>query len=242
MVAPVCEIESQRLVMTPLQIAIDGPVAAGKGDIAARLAKELHFTYVYTGAMYRMLALACIEKQISLKDTKRIQSLLKEITLDLVEPDPDSSYAYKALLNGVDVSERITRQDTAMGASDVSLIPEVRLFMVFRQKELAHGQNVVMEGRDIGLRVLPEAQFKIYLTASLKERATRRWKQCKEKGIEKTLDEVTEDTRVRDEQDMIRATDPLQKLPDAWELDTTGMTQEAVIEHIKLELKSRQLL
>ena len=228
--------------MIPLHIAIDGPVAAGKGDIAARLAKELHLTYIYTGAMYRMLALACIEKHISLKDPKRILSLLNEITIDLVESDPDSPYAYKALLNGKDVSERITQHDTAMGASDVSSVPEVRVFMIRCQQELAQGKRVVMEGRDIGLRVLPHAQLKIYLTASLEERAKRRWLQWQEKGIEKTLEEVIEDTRQRDTQDMTRAKDPLQKLPDAWELDTTNMAQDEVVSQIKTELKKRNLL
>ncbi len=226
----------------PLQIAIDGPVAAGKGDIAARLAKDLHLTYIYTGAMYRMLALACIEKHIPLDDTKRILSRLDEIIIDLVEPNADSPYAYRALLNGRDVSERITRHDTAMGAAAVSSIPEVRTFMVKRQQELADGKPAVLEGRDIGLRVLPNAQLKIHLTASLEERSKRRWLQWKEKGIEKSLPEVIEDTMVRDTKDMTRQTDPLQKLPDAWELDTTNMTQELVIEEIKKELRKRNLL
>ena len=227
---------------SPLSIAIDGPVAAGKGDIAARLANELHITYVYTGAMYRMLALACIEKHISLKDPKRIVTLLSEVTLDLVEPDSDSPYAYKALLDGIDVSERITEHDTAMGAAEVSIIPEVRAFMVKRQQELALGKRVVMEGRDIGLRVLPHAQLKIYLTASLVERAKRRLLQWKEKGIKKSLDEVIEDTKQRDTQDMTREIDPLQKLSTAWELDTTNMTKDEVILQIKTELKKRNLL
>ena len=227
---------------SPLSIAIDGPVAAGKGDIAARLANELHITYVYTGAMYRMLALACIEKHISLKDPKRIVTLLSEVTLDLVEPDSDSPYAYKALLDGIDVSERITEHDTAMGAAEVSIIPEVRAFMVKRQQELALGKRVVMEGRDIGLRVLPHAQLKIYLTASLVERAKRRLLQWKEKGIKKSLDEVIEDTKQRDTQDMTREIDPLQKLSTAWELDTTNMTKDEVIWEIKTELKKRNLL
>lgn len=228
--------------MTMLQIAIDGPVAAGKGDIAARLAQELHIAYVYTGAMYRMLALACIERRISLKEPKLILSLLNDITIDLVEPDSDSPYAYKALLDGKDVSERITRPDVAMGASDVSVIPQVRTFMVLRQQELAQGRNVVMEGRDIGLRVLPHAQLKIYLTASLEERAKRRWLQWKEKGVDKTLKEIIEDTRKRDAQDMARATDPLQKLPEAWELDTTNMPQVEVVKRIVTELNKRNLL
>lgn len=226
----------------PISIAIDGPVGVGKGDIAVRLASDFHLTYIYTGAMYRMLALACIEKQISLKDPKGILTLLDEATIDLVEPDQDSPYAYKALLNGTDVSERITRHDTAMGAAEVSVVPEVREYMVRRQQELAQGKSVVMEGRDIGLRVLPHAHLKIFLTASLEVRAKRRWLQWKEKGIEKTLDEVIKDTKERDTQDITRAADPLQKLPDAWELDTTNMTQDEVVDRIKAELNKRKLI
>ena len=236
------EQKEERLSMTPLQIAIDGPVAAGKGDIAGRLAKELGFLYIYTGATYRMLALACIEKDIPLKDPERVLPLLQTISIELVEPDSNSQYAYKALLDDVDVTERITDQDAAMGASDVAVIPEVRQFMVKRQQEIVQSKKVVMEGRDIGLRVLPEAQLKIYLTASVAERAHRRWLQFQTKGIEKSPDEVLADTELRDNQDTTRPTDPLQKLPDAWELDTTGMTQEEVIARIKEELVRRKLL
>lgn len=236
------EQKEERLSMTPLQIAIDGPVAAGKGDIAGRLAKELGLLYIYTGAMYRMLALACIEKDIPLKDPERVLPLLQTISIELVEPDPNSQYAYKALLDDVDVTERITEQDAAMGASDVAVIPEVRQFMVSRQQEIAESKRVVMEGRDIGLRVLPQAQLKIYLTASVEERGFRRWLQFKEKGIQKSRDEVLADTKLRDDQDMTRPTDPLQKLPDAWKLDTTGMTQEEVVGRIKEELIKRNLL
>lgn len=228
--------------MTPLQIAIDGPVAAGKGDIAARLAKELGLTYIYTGAMYRALALACLRAGTSTKDPKKVQQLLDKVTIELTQPDASSRDAYKVLLNGEDITERILEPDVAMGASDVSIIPGVRKTMVQRQKELAQGRSVVMEGRDIGLRVLPEAQLKIYLTANLPERAQRRRLQWKAKGITKDLQEVIEDTRLRDTQDMSRATDPLQKLPDAWELDTTKLTQEEVVEKIKQQLKKRHLL
>ena len=228
--------------MIPIQIAIDGPVAAGKGDIAARLAKELHLAYIYTGAMYRMLALACIEQGKSAKDKEFVISLLDIVDIDLSEPEPDSGYAYRAMLDGRDVSDRIVQQDVAMGASDLSIFPEVRVFMVRKQQELAIGKRVVMEGRDIGLRVLPEAQLKIYLTASVNERALRRWKQFQSKGIDKSLEEVIEDTKRRDEQDMKRATDPLQKLDDAWELDTTGLSQEEVVGRIKDELIRRGLL
>lgn len=226
----------------PLQIAIDGPVASGKGDIAGRLAKELQLTYIYTGAMYRMIALACIERGVSTKDPRAVSLVLQQISMSLLPPTSESKHPFIAVLNGFDVTERIFKQDVAIGSSDVGVIPEVRQWMVARQQKMAKGKSVVMEGRDIGLRVLPTAQIKIYLTATLKERAHRRWLQFKEKGIEKSIDEVLEDTKLRDYQDTTRPTDPLQKLPDAWEFDTTGMTQEEVVGRIKEELIKRKLL
>lgn len=225
-----------------LHIAIDGPVASGKGDIAGRLAKELQITYIYTGAMYRMLALACIEAGISTKDADLVYQKLQHITLSLRPPTATSLHPFMAVLNDTDVTERIFKQDVAIGSSDVGTIPEVRRWMVARQQEMAQGKSVVMEGRDIGLRVLPNAQLKIYLTASLEERAHRRRLQFEAKGIKKSHEEVLSDTKLRDHQDMTRITDPLQKLPDAWELDTTGMTQEEVVLCIKKELMKRKLL
>lgn len=228
--------------MIPLQIAIDGPVGSGKGDIAGRLAEELHLTYIYTGAMYRMLALACIQNRVSAKDEQSVLSVLDKTTMSLEPPQLTSTKPFVAMLNGNDVTDRIFQQDVASGSSDVGVIPLVRQWMVARQQEMAKGKSVVMEGRDIGLRVLPHAQVKIYLTATLEERARRRWIQFQENGIRKSLDEVLEDTKQRDVQDTTRSTDPLQRLPDAWEFDTTGMTQEEVVARIKEELKRRNLL
>jgi cytidylate kinase len=225
-----------------LQIAIDGPVAAGKGDIAARLAKELHLLYIYTGAMYRMLALACIEHGVSLRDEHAVFAVLEQSSIELVKPEKNSKETFFAKLNSMDVTERIMAPDTARGASDVAQFPSVRKVMVARQQKLADDQSVVMEGRDIGIRVLPHAQLKIFLTASLEERAKRRHEQWKQKGIEKSLSDVIEETRIRDKQDTERATDPLQKLPDSWELDSTALTQEEVVDIIKKELQKRGLI
>ncbi len=228
--------------MKSLQIAIDGPVAAGKGDIAARLAKELHLLYIYTGAMYRMLALACIHEQVSLKDENTIMAVLGKSTIELVRPKKGSTATFIAKLNGKDVTERIMEPDAASGASDVSVFPRVRAVMVARQREMAKGQPVVMEGRDIGLRVLPNAQLKVYLTATLEERARRRYEQWKQKGIDHPIKQVIEETRLRDKQDSERATDPLQKLPDSWVLDSTDLSQEEVVDAIVGELRKRRLL
>jgi len=229
-------------INTPLQIAIDGPVAAGKGDIASRLSKELHLSYINTGAMYRMLALACIEQNVPRKDETHVLEVLHKIHMDLQPPDKNSEQTYKGLLDGKEVTDRLLDPDVAQGSSDVAVLSLIRKEMVELQKHMAVGRRVVMEGRDIGLRVLPNAQVKIYLTASLEERARRRCEQWKQKGIDKTLAEVMKETEERDTQDMSRATDPLQKLPDAWELDTTQMTQEEVITKIIQKLKERNLV
>lgn len=225
-----------------LHIAIDGPVAAGKGDIAARLAKDLGIVYVYTGAMYRALALYCIQKYISIIDTSAVFAALKSIKIELHPSVGTDSSACRVLLNDEDVTNRVTEPDVAAVSSKVAAFPAVREHMVKLQQDMANSKSVVMEGRDIGLRVLPKAQMKIYLTASLEERARRRWEQWKAKGIEKTLAETLEDTKIRDDQDTHRATDPLQKLPDAWELDTTGMTQDVVIQTIINKLKEKKLI
>jgi len=225
-----------------LQIAIDGPVASGKGEIAGRLAHELHILYIYTGAMYRALALACIEAAVPLKDESGVLEILQKSVIDMAVPDAQSPFPYKVLLNGRDVTQEIQKQDAAQGASDVGTIPAVRQWMVARQQEMAKERSVVMEGRDIAVRVLPNAHLKIYLTASLEERAKRRYAQWQAQGLTKTLAETIEDTKVRDHQDMSRDIDPLEKLSDAWELDTTAMSPDVVITTIKNELMKRGLL
>ncbi len=224
----------------PLQIAIDGPVAAGKGDIAMRLAKRLGFTYLYTGAMYRALALACIEKGIGTQDEKSVKDLLTTLSIELLPGIADRFYTVH--LDAKDVTDRIFEPDVASLVPQVSQHAEVRKIMVDKQQNMAQGKSVVMEGRDIGKRVLPHAQLKIFLTASLEERARRRLEQFKERGIHKTFEEVQLETRTRDQQDSTRAADPLEKLPDAWELDTTNLTQDEVVEKITEELKRRNLV
>ncbi|MBI5018719.1 (d)CMP kinase [Candidatus Gottesmanbacteria bacterium] len=229
--------------MKPIvQIAIDGPVGSGKSDISASLATTLGFVFIYTGAMYRALALLCQQSGVDTKDAQGALALLSTHTIDLEPPLPDSKKPYRAFIDGKDVTEQLFTPDVDRGSSDVGVIPDVRKFMVRRQQELAKGKSVIMEGRDIGLRVLPEANLKIYLTADPEERAKRRYEQYRRKGTAKTLEEMIEDTKFRDAQDMSRVTDPLQKLPDAWELDTTHMSQDDVIRAIIGELKKRSLI
>lgn len=225
-----------------LQIAIDGPVGSGKTDISIRLAKLLGFVFIYTGAMYRALALLCLQSGIDTKDAEAVYALLLKHTIDLEPPRADSALPYRVLIDSTDVTQQLFTPDIDKGASDVGVIPDVRKFMVRRQQELAQGKSVIMEGRDIGLRVLPDAGLKIYLTADPEERAKRRHEQYSKKGTMKTLEEMIEDTKFRDAQDMSRVTDPLQKLPDAWELDTTHMSQDDVIHAIMTEVHARGLI
>ena len=226
----------------PLQIAIDGPVASGKGDIAARIARKFHLLYIYTGAMYRALALLCIRHGVSFKDEAHVLPLLQSHAIAITEPSADAAFSYAISIDGEDVTERITHQDTAQGASDVGSIASVRSWMVMAQQRIAQGKRVVMEGRDIALRVLPNAQLKIYLTATVEERARRRHADWITKGISKSFEETLSDTKIRDTQDMTRSVDPLQKVAGVWELDTTGMTQTQVLDTIEQEIRNRGLL
>jgi CMP/dCMP kinase len=225
-------------IKEPLQIAIDGPVASGKGEIASRLACKLGAFYVYTGAMYRALGLACIEHNISTKDASRVVDLLQKITIKLTEPK-DTIHSYTVLLDGRDVTERIEKPDTAQAASDVGTIAKVREWMVTRQQQLAIGKSVVMEGRDIAKRVLPHAKLKIYLTASAMERAKRRLLQFQQKGLQKTFEETLSEIKIRDTQDTTRTIDPLKIEEDVWELDTTNMKPDEVIDTIVVELQKK---
>ena len=229
--------------MKPLQIAIDGPVGSGKSDISSRLAKELDLVYLYTGAMYRAVAWLSRQHNTAYKDEPAIVDLLMHHTIDLVPPPKESSRSFAVTVDSTDVTDLLFTPENDRPASDVSTLPEVRKRMVARQQELAEGKRVVMEGRDIGYRVLPNAQLKIYLTASVEERAQRRLDQWVTKGItNKTFEEALKETVERDTQDMNRPADPLKKLPDAWELDTTGLSQQEVIQKIKDEITKRNLL
>jgi len=228
--------------MVPLHIAIDGPVGSGKTYIAGEVAKRLGITYIYTGAMYRALAFVCVKENVPFKDSVHVLPLLEKYSIDVRPAREKGLRSFTVFLNTEDVTEKLFNPVIDQGTSDVSTIPEVRTFMVKKQQEMANGKSVVMEGRDIGLRVLPDAQLKIYLTASVEERSKRRLEQFRQKGIEKTLEEVIRDTKIRDEQDMTRQADPLQKLPDAWEFDTTGLSAEEVIQGIISELQKRKLV
>jgi cytidylate kinase len=219
-----------------LQIAIDGPVAAGKGTIAAQIAKELKIAYVDTGSMYRTVALLGIKNNIDLTDEKKIVDLLDKSTIELKVVKHDHG-TFEIFLNGENVSSKIRTQKVSQGSSIVATLPKVRSFLVKKQQEIARAQSVVMEGRDITTKVLPNADLKIYLTASQKERARRRKKQLEEKGINIAFNKILDETKERDERDTKREADPLVVAPDAYVLDTTNLSIEEVVDKVLKRLK-----
>lgn len=225
-----------------VQIAIDGPVGSGKTDISIRLAQTLGFVFIYTGAMYRALAYLCEKYKVPYSDTVRIVSLLDQHILELLAPVSSSGRPYRVVVDDEDITKKLFTPSIDIGASNVAVIPEVRKRMVSVQQYMARGKSVIMEGRDIGLRVLPNADLKIYLTADVETRARRRYEQYIKAGKTMAMDELIEDTKKRDLQDTSRLVDPLQKLSDAWELDTTSLSQKQVIQKIIDELKNRKLI
>ncbi len=225
-----------------LQIAIDGPVGSGKSDISKALAKELGITFVYTGAMYRALTHECLRRDIHVTQVPEIVELLKSLDIQLLPATPHSRFAVTVHVNGEDVTSYLFEPFVDNAVPDISKIPAIRCIMVERQQEIAAKKSVVMEGRDIASRVLPNAQMKIFLTAPLEERARRRWEQLKAQGIMKPLREVVENTRLRDIQDTTRKTDPLTKVPGAWEYDTDAHTVEKSVTDIIAEIKRRGLI
>lgn len=225
-----------------LHIAIDGPVAAGSSTTAKLLARELDITYINTGAMYRALTLACLRAGIRPSKTEKVINLLKKTTITVEPPLPTNHRTFVVKLDGEDITGFIHAPGVTGETPKIATIGKVRQIMVARQRELARGRSVVMEGRDVGLRVLPEADLKIYLTASIKTRAKRRLLQHQARDSQRTLAQEIEEIIKRDLQDMTRTIDPLRKLPQAWEIDTTHLSPEQVVAKIKAELKNRRLI
>lgn len=201
-----------------IAIAIDGPAGAGKSSLSKEVAKELSFIYVDTGALYRTIGLATSRKGISKDDKDGIVSLLDEIEVKLAFNDEGTQIV---LLNGEDVSGFIRTPQASMYASAVSAIPEVRAFLLDLQRNMAKNDNVIMDGRDIGTVVLPDAKIKIFLTASAEKRAMRRYKENIEKGIEVSYEEVLNDVNERDYNDSHRAIAPLKPADDSVIVDTS---------------------
>lgn len=203
------------------KVAIDGPSGAGKSTIARKVSSLLGFIYIDTGAMYRAAALACLNKKIIIKENPEAATdVVNNISIDIDHIDG----AQRIFLDGEDVSDKIRTPEVSMGASDVSAIPDVRKKLVSLQRELAKSKDVIMDGRDIGTHVLPDADVKIFLTASSEIRAERRLKELVEKGIDTSFETVLKDIKDRDTQDSTRATSPLKKADDAIELDTSSLS------------------
>jgi cytidylate kinase len=219
-----------------INIAVDGPAGAGKSTAAKTVAKALGIIYLDTGAMYRAVALKAIRDGIDTKDKDKLEELVEGIDIKIEY----SGGNQRILLFGEDVSDKIRTTEVSKGASDVSAVPGVRFKMVELQREIASRNSVVMDGRDIGTFVLPNADFKFFLTASVEERSMRRYKEQIEKGVENiTFEDIKKDIEYRDLNDSSRDLAPLKKADDAYEIDTTSLTIDEVVKKILLIIKGK---
>jgi len=210
-----------------MQIAIDGPSGAGKSTIAKTLAKKLNFIYIDTGAMYRSVGLFALRKGIDAKNEQdKVCDILDEINLTIRYEDG----VQHIFLNGEDVSDKIRTPEVSIAASAVAVIPAVRLKLVELQRQLAAKSDVIMDGRDVGTYILPNAEIKIFLTATVEDRARRRFEELLQKGTETTFEEVLEDMKWRDKNDSSREFAPLKAADDAILVDTTGNTLEQSVQ------------
>lgn len=209
-----------------MSIAIDGPSGAGKSTIAKVISKKIGFIYIDTGAMYRAVGLHSIREGASSLDIPAVEALLKDINIEINHHDD----IQKIYLNSEDVSDQIRTPEVSIAASNVATIPAVRIRLVELQRKLAEKQNVVMDGRDIATYVLPNADLKIFLTATVEDRARRRYEELVEKKINCTFDEVLKDMQYRDKNDSSRDFAPLKIDKNAFVVDTTGFSLEKSIE------------
>ena len=211
-----------------MRVAIDGPAGAGKSSIAKAVSKKLGFVYIDTGAMYRAVGVYAIENGIEINAENFTDEVLDKIKIDIAYVDGTQ----RIYLLGEDVSQRIREADVSIAASNVAVIPAVRLKLVELQRTLAEKTSVIMDGRDIGTYVLPDAEVKIFLTASSDVRAKRRLLEMQEKGMEADFETVKRDIEYRDKNDSEREFAPLRKAEDAILVDSSDMTIEQVIERI----------
>jgi len=217
-------------------IAIDGPVGSGKSTVAQLTAERLGYLYVDSGAMYRAVALATVEQGIAPDDAAGVAATAQRLQINLEK----TRAGVRVLVNGRDVSEAIRQPAVSQAASQVATLPEVRRLLVAQQQRIGTGGGVVMEGRDIGTVVFPQAELKIFLDASPEMRAQRRYQQQREQGIESSLEKTREEVAARDQRDAARDASPLTQAPDAVYLDTTALTADEVVEVIvRLALRLR---
>lgn len=217
-------------------VAIDGPAGSGKGTITSIIAKKMKLNSIDTGAMYRCVTLACIRNNVDLNDLDKVKEVLNNINIELIKESDNLIVK----LNGEDVSKEIRENPVNKMVSHVSAIKEVRDKLVELQRKMAETQDVIMEGRDITTVVFPNADVKIYLDADLEERARRRFEQNKSKNIECTFEEVLEDMRKRDEDDMNKPYGALKKADDAILVDSTSLTQKEVVKKIEKIIKTKK--
>ena len=211
-----------------MQGAIDGPDSSGKSTISKLIAKETGFLYLDTGAMYRATTLAFLRKNISVDDASAIDELLENLVISFKNTE-DGQLVF---LNGEDVTREIRDLEVTRNVSEVSAIKAVRVKLVKMQQEIAENHSIIMDGRDIGTVVLPNAELKIFLVASVKERALRRFRENQEKGIELSLEKLEEEIAHRDFLDSTRKESPLKKADDAIEIDTTSLSIQEVVSKI----------
>ncbi len=218
-----------------MKIAIDGPAGAGKSTISKAAAKRLGFVYIDTGAMYRGIGLAAVRRGIDTKDAQGVISILDQVEITIKHNEEGQ----QIFLNGENVSTEIRLPEISVAASNVAVIPEVRLKLVELQRALAEKEDVIMDGRDIGTYVLPDAEVKIFLSASVEERAKRRLAELIEKGVETDLEAVRADMEYRDKNDSGREFAPLKPAEDSIPLDNTSITIEEAVEFV-CKLANRQ--
>jgi cytidylate kinase len=216
-------------------IAIDGPAGAGKSSVAKRVAQALGYRYLDTGALYRALAWKALQRGLRPQDTRYIIEMARETQIDLSQQDGEQ----RVLVDGQDVTEAIRMPEVGNLASPISAIPEVREILLDWQRDFAKQEGTVAEGRDTGTVVFPNAEVKIFLTASLEERARRRHKEMVERGITISLEQVKRDIEARDQRDSTRHIAPLRPAPDAVVIDTNHMTLEEVVEEVLKVCRAR---
>ena len=219
-------------------IAVDGPAASGKSTLAQNLASALGYLYFDTGVMYRAVTMAALKSNTAIEDELAVSSIAHELDLDVQPPSIDDGRQYDVLMNGEDVTWGIRSQEVDENVSQVSMYPGVREAMTRRQREIGLRGSVVMVGRDIGTVVLPEAELKIYLDASVEARAKRRYDECCERGNSVGFDFILEGMRERDRLDSTRALAPLRPANDAVILDSTKLSVQEVFEQALAMAKS----
>lgn len=213
-----------------IQIAIDGPAGAGKSTVAKALAAKLGYIYIDTGAMYRAITLIMLENDIALTDEERISDILKTVKITFGDSMPDGRQ--KVYCNAVDCTEKIRSPEVSRHVSEVSALPIVRRALVDKQRQIAGENNVIMDGRDIGTVVLPHAQHKFFLTATLEERTRRRSEEMRNAGMAMDFDVLKNEIAQRDEKDSQRIDSPLKAADDAVLIDTSKMSLDEVIENL----------